>query len=428
MDVKPGYKQTEVGVIPEEWEVKPLGNVFSFSGGLSASRAQLGSNGHCYLHYGDIHTSTKSYLDVDFQHDELPKLDVRLGDVHRKFILSDGDVVFVDASEDDEGTSRHQVIRNSRNIPVISGLHTIVAKSKSDDLANSYKCHCFHTRSIKKQFLFYSVGTKDSGISKTTIAKILLPIPPVGQQEAIAEALSIADDLTESLEQLLAKKRNLKQGAMQDLLTGKKRLPGFIGNWNEKKLGEVVTHCFSGATPYRGRPDFYVGNIPWITSGELNYNVITDTLEKISQEAAEITNLKIIPKGTFLMAITGLEAEGTRGSCGIVGVPATTNQSCMAVFPTEELLTEYLFHYYIFKGKVLALQYCQGTKQQSYTAKLVKILPILLPPTVEEQRVIAAVLSEMDAEIAGLEAKLIKARQIKQGMMQELLTGRIRLV
>ena len=215
---------------------------------------------------------------------------------------------------------------------------------------------------------------------------------------------------------------------MQDLLTGKKRLPGFIGNWNEKKLGEVVTHCFSGATPYRGRPDFYVGNIPWITSGELNYNVITDTLEKISQEAAEITNLKIIPKGTFLMAITGLEAEGTRGSCGIVGVPATTNQSCMAVFPTEELLTEYLFHYYIFKGKVLALQYCQGTKQQSYTAKLVKILPILLPPTVEEQRVIAAVLSEMDAEIAGLEAKLIKARQIKQGMMQELLTGRIRLV
>lgn len=128
------------------------------------------------------------------------------------------------------------------------------------------------------------------------------------------------------------------------------------------------------------------------------------------------------------MAITGLEAEGTRGACGIVGAPATTNQSCMAIFPTNALTTSYLFHYYVFRGKSLALQYCQGTKQQSYTASLVKQLPVEIPPTVEEQSAIAAVLSDMDTEIEALEARRAKTRDLKQAMMQELLTGRIRLV
>lgn len=100
----------------------------------------------------------------------------------------------------------------------------------------------------------------------------------------------------------------------------------------------------------------------------------------------------------------------------------------MAVYPTSELLTYYLYHYYVYRGNELAFKYCQGTKQQSYTAKLVKILPIDLPPTIEEQTAIAGVLSDMDTEIGALEAKLAKARQLKQGMMQELLTGRIRLV
>jgi type I restriction enzyme S subunit len=100
----------------------------------------------------------------------------------------------------------------------------------------------------------------------------------------------------------------------------------------------------------------------------------------------------------------------------------------MAIYPTSELSAEYLYHYYVYRGSELALKYCQGTKQQSYTAKLVRILPIDLPPSVEEQTAIAAVLSNMDAEIAAVEARLSKARQIMQGMMHNLLTGRIRLV
>ena len=256
---------------------------------------------------------------------------------------------------------------------------------------------------------------------------VTLPVD-IEEQRAIATALSDVDALLGGLDRLIAKKRDLKQAALQQLLTGQTRLPGFHGEWKVKRLGDVISHCFSGATPRRNRPEFYRGSIRWITSGELNYNVIVDTIEKISNEAVAETNLAVVPEGTFLMAITGLEAERTRGACAIVGAPSTTNQSCMAVFPTASLVSKYLFHYYVFRGKELALQYCQGTKQQSYTARLVKQLPIALPPSPEEQHAIAAVLSDMDAELTVLEARRDKTRALKQAMIQELLTGRTRLI
>jgi type I restriction enzyme S subunit len=151
-------------------------------------------------------------------------------------------------------------------------------------------------------------------------------------------------------------------------------------------------------------------------------------MEKITRKAVYDTNLKIIPKGTFLFAITGLEAEGTRGSCAITGIQATTNQSCMALYPKEgKLTTDYLFHYYVEFGKRLALVYCQGTKQQSYSGATVRSLPIILPPTIEEQSAIAEILSDMDAEIRELEQMRDKYLMIKNGMMQQLLSGSVRL-
>jgi type I restriction enzyme S subunit len=281
------------------------------------------------------------------------------------------------------------------------------------------------------RFNFASFSGKSGvpGVNRNDLHSELVELPSdSSEQRAIASALSDVDALLEGLSRLIAKKRDLKQTAMQQLLTGKTRLPGFRGAWQVKRLGDVISHCSSGATPRRDRPEFYHGSVRWITSGELNYNVITDTVEKISEQAIVETNLMVWPAGTFLMAITGLEAEGTRGACGIVGAPSATNQSCMAVIPNSELTTEYLFHYYVYQGKTLALTYCQGTKQQSYTAGLVKQLPISLPPSLAEQRGIAAVLSDMDADLSALEARREKTVALKQAMMQELLTGRTRLV
>lgn len=194
-------------------------------------------------------------------------------------------------------------------------------------------------------------------------------------------------------------------------------------DWIACEFEDVLNGFSSGMTPYRGVPEYYKGNIPWITSGELNYNVITDTIEKITNEAVIKTNLKILPIGTFLMAITGLEAAGTRGSCAITGVEATTNQSCMALFPKEgKADTDYLYHFYIQYGDVLAFHFCQGSKQQSYTGRIAKILPINLPPTLEEQKAIATSLTDVDTLITNLDDLIAKKKAIKQGAMQQLLT------
>jgi type I restriction enzyme S subunit len=180
--------------------------------------------GHCYLHYGDIHGSSKTTIDTKDDYQTIPKLDIPLRQVSANSLLDDGDVVFVDASEDDAGTSKHVVVKNSARLPFISGLHTIVAKPKTDELAHEYRRFCFQTSAIRQQFMFYAVGTKVSGISKTNIAKLMLPVPPINEQHEIAAALSAIDVELAALEVRRDKTRVLKQGMMQELLTGRTRL------------------------------------------------------------------------------------------------------------------------------------------------------------------------------------------------------------
>jgi type I restriction enzyme, S subunit len=216
--------QTRLPGFHGEWGVKRLGDLFNFSGGYSASRDQLSTEGHCYLHYGDIHGSTKTCIDTDADFQNIPKLDIPLKRVSPASLLDDGDVVFVDASEDDAGTSKHVVVVNKSKKPFISGLHTIVAKSKTDELAHEFRRYCFQTPAIRQQFLFYSVGTKVSGISKSNIPKLTLSFPSLPEQTAIAEVLTEMDGELAVLEQRREKTRALKQAMMQELLTGRTRL------------------------------------------------------------------------------------------------------------------------------------------------------------------------------------------------------------
>lgn len=197
--------------------------------------------------------------------------------------------------------------------------------------------------------------------------------------------------------------------------------------WEIGYFGDVLCTFSAGATPYRGIPDYYNGKINWISSGELNYNVIYDTIEHISEEALRNTNLCLHAPGTFLMAITGLEATGTRGKCAFVGAPSATNQSCLAINGTNKMDIKYLYWYYRMYGDYLAFKYSQGTKQQSFTATIVKNLPITYPKQVIEQHHIASALTSIDNLIASLGKLIKKKKNIKQGAMQQLLTGQIHL-
>ena len=389
--VKPGYKQTEIGMIPENWDVKPLKAVAPLQRGFD-------------LPYSSI---KEGKYPVVFSNG--------VGAFHSSYMVKGPGVI----------TGRSGTIGKIHYVENDYWPHnTALWVTDFHNNTPLYVYYLFKTI----PWNLYNSGSGVPTLNRNDIHDYLVAIPSRSEQAKISTILADIDSLVVSFEKQLSKKKAIKQGAMQELLTGKKRLPGFSGRWVPGKWKEVLDCFSSGATPYRGNPAFYKGKIKWVSSGELNYNRIVDTLEHISPEAKEKANLTIHPAGTFLMAITGLEAAGTRGSCAILGAPATTNQSCMAIYGTDKMSTEYLFHYYVQHGDELAFQYCQGTKQQSYTAAIVKELPIYYPEDVTEQNAIASVLSSMDDEIRALEQKLAKYRQVKQGMMQQLLTGKIRLV
>ncbi len=417
MEVKKGYKQTEVGVIPEDWVVKDLGVCFSFSGGFTASRAQLSNDGYCYLHYGDIHGSTKTFINVCSEFHDIPKLNISLNKVSPKSLLKDGDIVFVDASEDDEGTSKHIVVINNDDIPYISGLHTIVGKSKDDSIDNAYKRFCFETSSIKSQFKFYSVGTKVSGISKTNISKIKFPLPPTkAEQTVIAAALSDADALIQSLGKLIVKKQQIKQSAMQELLKPKE-------GWVVKKLGEVAeikdgTHQ---------TPKYADSGISFYSVENVTRNDFKNTKFISNEEHSFLTKNYKIEKGDILMT-----RIGSIGDCKYVDwdVDASFYVSLALLKIRQGFSARFICHYSnsAFFKKEIELNSLQSAIPKKINLGQISHVKLKMPNCFEEQTRIASILSDMDAEIVALESKLAKYKQIKQGMIQMLLTGNIRLL
>ena len=277
-------------------------------------------------------------------------------------------------------------------------------RPKSRDVSLKYMFHIFNSFEFRKAVAGTAAGTKVRHTSPTKLGAIEILLPPRAERERIAEALDDVDEMILRLERLVAKKQAIKQGMMQQLVSGETRLHGFSAGWISVSWGEVTERCVSGATPLRSRDDFYGGKIPWVTSTELKYGRITQVPQRITAAGLAAASLKVWPEGTFLMAITGLEAAGTRGSCGLLGMPAATNQSCMAIVPNQRLSTDFLYYFYLLHGEDLALRYCQGTKQQSYTAGIVKTLPMFLPMDVSEQRAIAKVLADADDEIDRLRA------------------------
>ena len=202
----------------------------------------------------------------------------------------------------------------------------------------------------------------------------------------------------------------------------KRRFKEFLGdgNWNVHTLGAVLISMYNGQTPSRSKGEYWNGKINWLTSGELNCGIVNDTLEKITELGLDSANLKIIPKGIFVIAITGLEASGTRGNCAILGCNTTLNQSCMALFPIRSLISsEFLFNWYLFIGDYYGIKYTQGTKQQSYNSKILNDLEIVIPSLGEQNR-ISSFFSKIDSMIDLQKRKLNKLEATKKALLQEM--------
>ncbi|HLS09106.1 restriction endonuclease subunit S [Lentibacillus sp.] len=219
------FKETSIGDIPENWKIIKFGDVFEISSGLSFSRSQLGNSGYFYLHYGDIHKTYKHFIDIEKDNSWIPRIDIDKDKVKEGSLLREGDLVISDASEDTEGIGKSVVVKNIGLNVFISGLHTIVARDLNNVFLKEFNGYLLLNSIVRKQIRRIATGATVYGISKANLKEIYLPVPPKEEQRIISNLLVSVD---EKIEKELVKKKKLnfiKQGLMQQLLTGKVRVP-----------------------------------------------------------------------------------------------------------------------------------------------------------------------------------------------------------
>ena len=260
-------------------------------------------------------------------------------------------------------------------------------------------------------------------IPKDRVLALEIHTPPPAEQRAIGDALESIDDLIDTLERLIAKKRAIKQGMMQELLTGRMRLPGFSGEWRVRRIGDF-TQVKAGGTPSTAVPRYWGGDIRWMSSGEIHGKRITEVVGRITSEGLRESAAQLLPVGTVLMALAG---QGkTRGTVAVSRVELSTNQSIAGILPSAEHDSDFLYYNLDTRYSELRGESSGEGGRGGLNLTIIKKLDVLMPE-LDEQRAIASALAAIDDEIDTSQLKLNKARVIKQGMMQQLLTGRVRL-
>jgi type I restriction enzyme S subunit len=395
MEVKPGYKQTEAGVIPEDWDGPLLGELLTFKNGLNKAKEFFG--------YG---TPIVNYMDVYgkrglFAHDLQGRVSLSKQEL-KTFEVRKGDVFFTRTSETAEEVGMTSVMLDVPEDTVFSGF-VLRARPKDDSLDDQFKKYCFSTSFVRKQITSQSTETTRALTNGRCLSAVAIARPAKPEQRAIAGALSDVDALLGALDQLIAKKRDLKQAAMQKLLTGQTRLPGFTGKWEVKRLGDLCT----------------------MKSGE---GITAKNIDDVSPFPCYGGN--------------GLRGFTTRftheGNYCLIGRVGALCGNLLEVtgqfFASEHAIVVTAFENVDVGWLTLALgtlklnRRAESSAQPVLTVSKLRPLEVIAPATKAEQTAIAEVLTDMDAELAALEQRRAKTRALKQGMMQELLTGRTRLI
>ena len=402
MEVKPGYKQTEVGVIPEEWEVKLLPDVCRFRSGKA--------------------------------HEQFISETGRFVCVNSKFISTDG-AVRKFSSANFCPAKKGDVLMVMSDLPNGRALAKAYLVEANDLYAVNQRVCALTAYRDCPEYLFYVLNRSpyflkfDDGVNQTHLLnhvfqKCPLPVPPnVAEQRAIAEALSDVDGLLGGLDRLIAKKRDLKQAAMQQLLTGQTRLPGFHGEWEVKRLGDVVDTDPENLGSDTGR-DF---RFNYIALEDVDRGFLRSHSEQLFASAPSRARRKLRPDDVLVSTVRPnlqshlhFQGEGGRWVC--------STGFCVVRCRKGVTHPGYVF-FHLFAGcvnrQIDAL--LTGSNYPAINSGDVRALQIPVP-AFAEQTAIAEVLTEMDGELAALEQRREKTRALKQAMMQELLTGRTRLV
>jgi type I restriction enzyme S subunit len=415
-EVKEGYKLTEVGVIPEDWEVNDITQVVKVidgDRGVNYPKSKdLRPSGYClFLNTKNV-TKTgfnfEEQLFISKERDELLNQGKLLkGDIVLTTRGTVGNIAFFDDSVDLE------------HLRINSGM-VILRNENDQNLKTLYLYKVLQSFITQKQISLIAFGSAQPQLTVKGINKIKIPLPPLPEQEKIAQVLSDVDSAIAHLDKLINKKRNLKQGTMQQLLTGKKRLPGFSGEWEVKKLNQV-SDVRDGT---HESPKYQANGVKFITSKNIiNGKLDCSDITYISLEDAQKINKRSkVDKGDILMSMIG-----TIGNSILIDFEPDFCIKNVALIKPISVSENYLIHFLnscVFLKSIS--EDLAGGIQQFISLNKLRNTQILLPqPT--EQKAIAQILTDMDAEIEALEKKRDKYKAIKQGMMQELLTGKTRL-
>ncbi len=412
MELKSGYKQTEIGPVPEDWQVSTIGELGEPVNGLTYSPTDVRKYGTLVLRASNIQNGKLSLEDNVYVDMDLPS----------RVIVQDGDLLICVRNGSKQLIGKCILLDHRVKGSVFGAFMSVVRSDNSNFIYRQ-----FQSDIIQRQ-IAEVMGATINQLTNKNLKEFLIPFPPdIEEREAIVEALSHADNLIESIEVLIAKKRQIKQGAMDWLLTGKKRVPGFTDKWESKQLDDFGTFL-KGAGVTKSQAS--TGDLPCVRYGEIytrHNNFVNEFYSWISPDVAmTATRLQF---GDILFAGSG-ETKEDIGKCvaflhdveayaGGDIILFRLNRKADPLFFGYYLNTAFIAQQKANKGQGDAVVHISATSLAAIASKF---------PQVREQRAIATILFEMDDEIAALTTKLAKTRQIKQGMMQELLTGKIRLV
>ena len=406
----PGYKQTEVGVIPEDWEICPVEKKGQVMAGKALAVHAPGEQ-RPYLRTKNVfdgRIDIDDVLTMPMTEEQFPQFQLRHGDV----LLNEGQSL--------ELVGRCSIYKVEYPAPCAIQNALLRFRPRAGTSA-SFASHLF--RNCQKTGIFAKIALQTTSVAhlgSSRFASLRLAWPTTNEQIAIAAALDDIDHLIKSLDDLIVKKRGIKQAVMQELLTGKRRLTGFEGEWVAGKLGGYVEKIVGGGTPSRANPGFWGGEIPWATVKDLTSFQPNQTQEWLTRDGLKNSSANLIPAGT-LIASTRMAL----GKAVIFGTDVAINQDLKAIFFGKNGMAR--FFCYWFEANASAIDAIGGgSTVKGISLSQLKALNVA-SPGLAEQNAIVDVISDIETEIETLENRLTKTRAIKQAMMQELLTGRIRL-
>ena len=407
--VKEGYKQTEIGVIPEDWDCVLMLSKCELLNGLTYTPDNVKDYGTLVIRSSNIQNNHLVFSDNVFV--DLP--------VDENKLIKKNDIVVCVRNGSAALIGKCAIA--GKDYPVTFGAFMAVLRGNH----NRYIFQLLQQGTIQKHISKNS-GATINQITNGDFKKILVPFPHEDkEQERIAEALSDIDELISSLEKLIAKKKAIKQGAMQHLLTGKTRLPGFTAEWKKIQFGDYC-NIVRGGSP-RPIQDFISktnNGINWIKIGDVTPEdkYIESTQEKIIEEG--VFRSRFVKKGDFI-----LSNSMSFGRPYILKIDGCIHDGWLAIQNYQETFSED-FLYYTLSSDYVYKQYIQmaaGSSVQNLNKEKVQNLFLYLPEK-KEQAAISNALSDMDNEIVSLMRNYKKICDTKQGMMQQLLTGKIRLM